>query len=640
MATVVTVHGTFAHSPGTADALNIGDGSEAQWWQQGSSFEADVKGLVAGADGRPVDVVPFTWSSLNSEIDRRNAGSALLRLMRGLDARGEPYCVVGHSHGGSVIASALIESVAHKKPLTHLKRWITVGTPFVGMRKERFLFTRLTLPRKVMFVASLMLFMMFLFYVAGELFANGFQMRSERYYTALLFNGIMMTLPILFFYTVFRILDGRELKGYGRGAVQRAQDHYADKWLPLCHKDDEAVQGLRYLPKVEYHFFDRNFATSTLTKAAIVVLPLAYLFVVTSPSFMLAISDFLQHRVYDVQEFADEDAAATQARQELRALQERMRVARETAERGGLEPAKAEEARQRMRGIRLQTRAKRQLLERQFPEFAAVERAQRFKRRFLMRDGKPCEGGRLCGGGHDYALNSKLLFHVVTDELSSSVVDDGLFSGAVGNLLRLLVPVVLVPLVFAVIALGVLAIIEYLASHVSGWLSRGLNYLTLSEMKRSTFGNDTEGEVVLGADYGPSWLEPVTCLLPDEVSDQITDHSNSMAAQSLAKFRNAISTLAFSEEENKGGLITNYLSWKELVHTSYFDIAGFRKIVALAISQAEGFMPTEAFLRDPGFARVGQWVADLGRRIETDPETGVAVAPEQLPPQRPVAFPA
>lgn len=640
MATVVTVHGTFAHSAGTADALNIDPGSEAQWWQRGSQFDADVKGLVAGADGSPVDVVPFTWSSLNSEIDRRNAGSALLRVLRGLDARSEPYCLVGHSHGGSVIASALIESVAHKKPLTHLKRWITIGTPFVGMRKERFLFTRLTLPRKVMFVASLMLFLMFLFYVAGELFANGFRVRSERYYTALLFNGLMMTLPILFFYTVFRYLDGRELMGYGRGAVQRARDHYADKWLPLCHKDDEAVQGLRYLPKVQYHFFDRNFATSTLTKAAIVVLPLAYLFVVTSPTLMLGISDFLQHRVYDVQEFADEDAAATEAREEIRALQDRMRTARETAERGGLEPAAAEEARQRMRGIRLQMRAKRQLLERQFPEFAAVERAQRFKRRFLMREGKPCEGGRLCGGGYDYALNSKLLFHVVTDELSSTVVDEGVFQGAIGNVLRLLVPVVLVPLVFAVIALGVLALIEYLAAYVSAALSRGLNYLTLSEMKRSTFGNDTEGEVVLGADYGPSWLEPVTCLLPDEVSDEITVHSNAMASQSLAKFRNAISTLAFSEEENKGGLITNYLSWKELVHTSYFDIAAFRKIVALAISQAEGFMPTEAFLRDPGFARVGQWVADLGRRIETDPETGVAVAPEQLPPQRPVAFPA
>ncbi len=637
MATVVTVHGTFVHSPGTADALNIGESGEAQWWQQGSELNEDLKAFVASADGSPVTFEPFTWSSLNSELDRRNAGSELLKVLRGLDARGEPYCVVGHSHGGSVVASALIESVAWKRPLTHLKRWITVGTPFVGMRKERFLFTRLTLPRKVMFVASLMLFLMFLFYVGGELFSQGFRVRSERYYTALLFNAVMMTLPILFFYIVFRFLDGRELMGYSRGAVQRARDHYADKWLPLCHKDDEAVQGLRFLPKVKLHFFDKNFAAPTLTKASIVVLPLAYLLVVTSPSIMLGISDFLQHRVYDVQEFVEEDAAATQARKELQALSERLSAAREQAERGGLDPSGAEEARQRMRGIRLQMRAKRSVLERQFPEFADVERAQRFKRRFLMREGKLCDQGRLCGSGHDYALNSKLLFHVVTDELSSSVVDEGLFSGAVGNILRLLVPVVLVPLVFAVIALFVLAIIEYLATYLSALLSRLLNALTLAEVKRSTFGNDTEGEVVLGADYGPSWLEPVTCILPNEVGDQITDRSNAMATQSLTKFRNAISTLAFSDEDNKGGVITNYLSWKELVHTSYFDVAPFRRLVALAISQAEGFMPTETLLADPAFHRTGQWVAELGRKVELETGPGTAIA--QVEVREPKPFP-
>jgi hypothetical protein len=207
VATVVNVHGTFVHSAGTADALNINKDAPVQWWQQGSAFEHEVKAYVTGED-EPLDVVPFTWRSQNSEIDRRQAGSALLDTLRGLDKKGEPYVVVGHSHGGSVIASALIESVARRRPLKHLSRWITIGTPFVGMRKERFLFSRLSLTRRVIFVASLMLFMMFLFYVLGELFAHGFRARSERYYTALLFNGVMMTLPILFFYIVFRFPMG------------------------------------------------------------------------------------------------------------------------------------------------------------------------------------------------------------------------------------------------------------------------------------------------------------------------------------------------------------------------------------------------------------------------------------------------
>jgi hypothetical protein len=347
---------------------------------------------------------------------------------------------------------------------------------------------------------------------------------------------------------------------------------------------------------------------------------------VTSPPIMLAISDFLQTRVYDVQSFADEDSSATKARDELRTLGRRMRQAREQAERGGLEPTAAEEARKQADELRRELFAKRQQLDRSFPQFSDVERAQRFKRRFLQRGRppQPCEQNRLCGLGTDYALNSKLLFHVVTDELSAAVVDDEAFGGAVGGILRLLAPIVLVPLVFAGIALAVLAVIQYLASHISAWLSRLLNYLTLTEVQRSTFGNDTEGEIVVGADYGPSWLEPVTCMLPIEVMDQISAHSNSMAAQSIAKFRNAISTLAFAEgEDTKSGVISNYLSWKELVHTSYFDAREFRAIVIQAIAQADGFRPTEEFIEDGDFERTAMWVSELGKPV--DPATGLII---------------
>ncbi|WP_333794393.1 hypothetical protein [Hyphomicrobium sp.] len=639
MATVVTVHGTFANTGGTAEALNIAE-ADPQWWQLQSEFDADLKALVGSADGGPVTLAPFSWSSLNSELDRRAAGSELLKMLRRLDEQGEPYCVVGHSHGGSVVASALIESAAKKKPLRHLKRWITVGTPFVGMRKERFLFTRLTLARKVVFVASFMLFMMFLFYVGAEVIDGPRRFASERFFTALLFSGTMMSLPMAFFYIVFRYLDRRELLGYGRGAIARAREHYADKWLPLVHKDDEAVQGLRYLPKIDLRFFEKDFAASTLTKASIIALPLLYLFAVTSPPVMLAISDFLQTRVYGVQEFAGDEAAVTRSREELRTLGQRLREAREEADSEGLEPLVAEDARRRVGEIRRELAAKRRQLDEAFPRFADAERAQRFKRRFLMRDRKLCEGGRLCGGGHDYALNSKLLFHVVTDELSAAVVDEEFLGGVFGGVLRLIVPIVLVPVVFALIALGTLAVIQYIAALLSALLSRLLNWLTLAEVKRSTFGNDTEGEIVVGADYAPSWLDPVTCLLPAEVSDAITDHSNAMAAQSLSKFRNAISTFAFSEgEAEKGGLISNYLSWKELVHTCYFDVPAFRKIVALAVSEAEGFAPTSAFLRDAAFARTAQWVAVLGQRAENGLAADIAGAAHP-PPERPLVLPA
>lgn len=631
MATVVTVHGTYAHSGGTAEALHIGGDAPLEWWQQDSQFEADLKETVTGsADGR-LDIVPFTWSATNSETDRRRGGTALLKVLRQLDARGEPYALVGHSHGGSVIAAALIESVARGQPLSHLKRWITVGTPFVGMRRERFLFTRLTLTRKVVFVASLMLAMMFLFYVGAEIFSGALSQWQAGDYEELAFSGAMMSLPIAFFYLLFRYLDNRELIGYRRGTAKAAREAYRDKWLPLCHKDDEAVHGLRFLPKADLHFFDDDFAAGALTKAAIVALPLLYLILVMSPSMMLGISDFLQSKVYGVERFANVDQSARRARGELREMRRRMRSAEQQAERG-MDAQQAQEARERARALRREMWQRRRDIEIKFPEFVDAERAQRFKERFLEQNGRTCPGGRLCGMGRDYFLNSKLLFHAVTDELTHAVVNDDALGGTAASVARLLIPIVLVPVAFALVALAVLAVIQYLASHLSVWISRMLNRLTRAEVKRSSFGNDTEGEVVTGADYGPSWLDPVVGILPEQVSNEISDHSNAMMAQSVAKFRNAIGTLAFAEsEDRKSNLVESYLSWKELVHTCYFDVAGFRKIVAYAISQTPGFAPTPAFQQDRDYAQVAAWAEELTRKPDVDPATGLALAEGEQP---------
>ena len=51
---------------------------------------------------------------------------------------------------------------------------------------------------------------------------------------------------------------------------------------------------------------------------------------------------------------------------------------------------------------------------------------------------------------------------------------------------------------------------QALASIVSRVVSDLLNRITNAEVKRAAFGNDTEGEVALGATDRPVWLEPST----------------------------------------------------------------------------------------------------------------------------------
>jgi len=53
--------------------------------------------------------------------------------------------------------------------------------------------------------------------------------------------------------------------------------------------------------------------------------------------------------------------------------------------------------------------------------------------------------------------------------------------------------------------------------------------------------------------------------------------------------------------------LLHYLTWDELIHTSYFSVAQFRKLVAYALSQQKGFRARPAFAQDPDFVRVTQW---------------------------------
>lgn len=626
MATIVTVHGTFAHIGGMADALAINENAELQWWQKGSAFEKHTRELVQGDNG-DLEIVPFVWNAFNSEMSRREAGSNLLKLLRELEAKDEDYCVIAHSHGGSVVSSALMESVARGQPLARLKKWITIGTPFIELRKERFLFSRLTLTRKVMFVASMMLLMMFAFYAIGLVVSGSSVIKSERQIRGLIFSGAMMSIPFVFFYIVLKLIEGRELFSYRSKPVRRAQENYAGKWLPLTHKNDEAVQGLKCLPGVRLNFVHEEFAISVLTMASIFVLPLAYLLLVTSPSAMTGIANFLKNTVYAVDQYKDSEGTVAAARQQMRQIQSDLRRSRETSDIKGFDPTVAENRRLQSQQLRTKLRDMRRQLRESHPEFEDVERAMRFKRTFLQQNGKPCDGGTLCGGGKNYALNSRLLFHVVTDELSNALVVDDLNLGAFGGILRPAVTIVLVPLIFGLLALGTLALIQYVAGYLSRLMSRWLNTLTMTEIRRSALGNDTEGEIAFAADRHPSWISTTYNHLPDEVGDRIAAHSNDATAQSLAKFRSAISTLAFSEgSDSKASVISNYLTWKELIHAAYFDVPELRKLVAQALGQTEGFKASDAFKADPQYELTAGWLAALKPAPEPDPTASPAPA--------------
>src|SRR5262245_33184619 len=316
MATVIGVHGTFAHTKTMPEAT--GGEDVRAWWQPGSDFEKDMRALLEAPKGT-LEVERFEWSGDNSEVGRRKAGRELHRQLREVEAKGEPYCLVGHSHGGSVICAALLECAARKEPLKGLKRWITVGTPFVSLKKEPLLFTRLDLFRKVIFVASAMLFLMFIvFYVADLLMGERVRF-TNTFWEVFAISAGMMSLPIAVCYVVLRYLDGRELFHYRRSVRERAREMFGPRWLSFTHPDDEAVQGLAYLPSAKLLFFEKAFAVPTITLISVIVLPLIYLIILAWPAMMVGIADQLKTRLYP--------ETSPEAAQALRELRLRLREA-------------------------------------------------------------------------------------------------------------------------------------------------------------------------------------------------------------------------------------------------------------------------------------------------------------------------
>ncbi len=618
MAKIVTVHGTFAHiETSSAEAET---GSSRQWWQIGSDFERQLKKLIdsdgsSGEPGTEADFHNFIWNGENSELARRKAASRLLSDLKALEAHEEKYCIIAHSHGGSVVSSALQEAAAKGIKLEGLKRWVTVGTPFLELRPERHLFLRLPLLLKALFVASMMLLFMFLFYVAGELFDGRIDFDNQNQLNRLVVSTILTALPSITFYIIAWYFDRRQLFFYQNGNKQRTRKLFGDRWLPLTHEDDEAVSGLASVSSTKLKIFHKDFAVPTISLLSVFILPIVYLWVILSPSTMVSIADFLKLNVYRIEKYQNETQGVEAAVKELRQYRRKIRQLRADAEQTGNDIAKSLELKSQIRKLREQRRKLRETMADRFPNVVQIRRAQRFGQRFLEQrkaNGEAIEcnpTGQLCGEGKDILLNAKLLFHLVTDEVARWVVDRSYGGGLWWWTLHSVIPVLLVPVVFGIAAIAIVLIFQFLGRILSRFLSGRLDQQTSFEIRRSALGNDTETEVAVMTTPSPSWLGPGVPFIPPAVGRPIAERSNKEMEASISRIRSAISEFAVLHE--KGGQLTsalNYLTWRELIHTSYFNVLEFQKLISCAIAHSDGFQPSATFKSDPEFDMVKEWL--------------------------------
>ena len=58
-------------------------------------------------------------------------------------------------------------------------------------------------------------------------------------------------------------------------------------------------------------------------------------------------------------------------------------------------------------------------------------------------------------------------------------------------------------------------------------------------------------------------------------------------------------------------MLSQYLTWDELIHTSYFTDLQFAKLVAFSLTKTDGFRATDAFCREPDFSELAGWYSEI-----------------------------
>jgi hypothetical protein len=168
--------------------------------------------------------------------------------------------------------------------------------------------------------------------------------------------------------------------------------------------------------------------------------------------------------------------------------------------------------------------------------------------------------------------------------------------------------------VFALVVLGLSYLIitgwGALARLLSHGLSLVLNPMTTQQIRAVGFGSDTRTDQAVDAGTWPMWLGKGYTHLPEVLGLEMQATSDAAVSKVVPKFREAIGKLVSATGQERSDMLSAYLTWEELIHTSYFNNERFRKLIALSLTEAKGLRATEALMRDSDYKLVTTWHRD------------------------------
>ncbi len=149
---------------------------------------------------------------------------------------------------------------------------------------------------------------------------------------------------------------------------------------------------------------------------------------------------------------------------------------------------------------------------------------------------------------------------------------------------------VLSPIYFVASVLIIARILSSLASFiVAPTLSTIFNRL----IKRRIFGNDGYGENVEQVAPGLDFAATQIGTLPESVEADLSEHVQQYAPETIKRVREIISLDAIKADDTLPMTeLAETLTWKELIHTAYFDVDSFARHVAWTLVDKAALTPS------------------------------------------------